>query len=148
MTILRSEAREIGGRAFTIRMLPLADSLKVYGRLQRLLAVWADDDARETGLGPIMLSGMVGGVNGDDLNLLAETFGKTTTVDVGEGRTITLTGEKERMEVFGGRVEDLFTWLDECVALNFEGVIAKLRAAAERASAAAKAAEAQKAEQQ
>jgi hypothetical protein len=71
-------------------------------------------------------------------------FGKVTDVNLGGNVTLTLGTDANRTTVFSGAFEDLFTWLDECVAINFAAVMGKLSAARkqlEAIAAAKKAAE-------
>lgn len=147
--LMAVESRDIGGKVFQIRLLPFVDGRKAYARLQKLLAVHGDEVLNQTGLGLFLFAGLAGLVNDEDLSFFCEVFGKVTDVSLGGNVTLTLGTDANRTTVFAGAFEDLFTWLDECVAINFGTIMGKLSAARKQleviaaAKAAAKKAEAQ-----
>lgn len=127
---LKSETVFIGGKEFSIGVLPLQDARKVYSRCSRILALFSDTAQKDTGgLGAIMSASMAGALPDEDLAFLIQTFGPVSTVRVGE-KTFNLgTGPAAQDIVFDGKFEDLLEWLDVCFKINFGGVIAKLQGA-------------------
>jgi hypothetical protein len=68
-------------------------------------------------------------VKEEDLEFFCKVFGETCAVDFPDGRNnlrlVDAPGAKTFTELFAGKPDCLYEWLDECVRLNFEGVIAK-----------------------
>jgi hypothetical protein len=126
--LLKTQSREIGGRNYQIRLLSFDESRQVYSKIQRLLSA-NEEVLEETGLGFFMFAGLAGGVSDEDLKLYCSVFGEATTVEMGPNMTLSLKDAGSRTAVFSGQFEDVFEWLDACVAINFGGVIAKMRAA-------------------
>jgi hypothetical protein len=135
--LMQVESREIGGKVFQIRLLPFVDGRKTYARLQKMLAVHGDEVLNQTGLGLFMFAGLAGLVNDDDLAFFCEAYGKVTDVSLGGNVTLTLGTDANRTTVFAGAFEDMFTWLDECTAINFSAVMGKLSAARKQLEAIA-----------
>ena len=135
MGMLQTEERTIGGRVYTLRVLNVAQGRKVYSRIQRYLGAWTDAEAN-SGLGPLMSVAIMGGLGDDDIAFLAEVFGPTTTVDMGDGRTLTLKDPKHVDELFAGAFEAQVEWLEACVDFNFRGVIEKMKGVLQKLAAA------------
>lgn len=133
--MLETKSVEIGGRVFTIRKLNYREALKVYCNFQKLIAAFFDD-SKPDGLSLFQIAGLLGHVSHEDLKWYVEAFGPSTTVDFGDGRVLPLVHVPANFakglpevdpvaECFGGALEDMFTWLDECARFNFAGLIAK-----------------------
>jgi hypothetical protein len=136
------ESIEINGRLFTVRRLPFSRASAVYERLKRVLQmVFADEELSADGGSPLMVAGVAGGVSDEDLKFYVKEFGAVTTVDLGDGRAPLLSDPATQERVFGinGSFEDVFTWLDFAVRLNFQGAIEKMRGALRKAEERAKA---------
>jgi hypothetical protein len=137
--LLPTETLELGDKTLTIRCLNFDESLKVYGKLQRLIAGFMDESA-VGGLPVFQMAGMAGQLPSDDLEMYIKVFGETTTCRFADGRELLLkkipkskNGEEINPmdEVFAGALDELFVWLDKCVQVNFGSLIAKTRAGLE-----------------
>lgn len=125
---MQSTTVRIGEFDYQISMLAFKDARPVYSKIQRLL-VLNEDEIASSGLGLFMFAGFSGGIDDATLGELIEAFSKVTTVALNATQTVSLGKEDARNLVFGGRLEDMFQWLDECVKYNFAGCMAKLEAA-------------------
>lgn len=130
--LLRTEAVEIGNKTFQIRVLPFGESRKVEGVIKRAMGAFDPELGDSAGL---LLAGVAGQISDADMDRLVQVFGKATTVDFQDGnderpsRVLILSDDKNLGEVFCGQLEDMYTWLDACVQLNFKGLIAKMKGA-------------------
>lgn len=127
--IMQIESREIGDKTFQIRLLPFSDGRKAYSKLQKLLSAHGDEVLTQAGIGLFMFAGLAGAVSDDDLAFFCDVFGKSTEVNLGGNKTLTLSNEANRTIVFAGAYDNLFEWLDACVEINFASVMGKLSAA-------------------
>ncbi len=137
MSFIRTVTPEINGRTFTINVLALATARQVWARLQKIIAAFADEES-SAGMSAFMLACMAGAISEEDFKFYAEKFGQATQVDMGDGRVLVLTKMEAQQEVFGNSFEDQFEWLDACIKHNYEGVLAKMRAALKEAAEAAR----------
>ena len=117
---------EISGHTYTIRKLPLASARKVFARLQRVLALYADRDMAAEGLSPIVCANLAGALSEADLQFYATEFGPSTTVQWEDDRVLMLKDPKHQEEAFADNFADQLDWIDACVQLNFAGVLAKI----------------------
>ena len=132
MALIQSEVREISGRTYTIRVLPLASARKLYHRVQALLAMSADENVQNSGAGAVMFAVLTKNITDADIDDMVQLFGPCTTVDFMDGRVLSLGGRDgvaAQDELFAGAIEDFYAWLDACVEVNFKGALAKLRGA-------------------
>lgn len=137
MSILETKCKTIGDREYTVRMLPVRDSRKVYQRINKYLVLWADDKLKD--IGCIMFAGLGNLLSDSDLDFMCEVFGSCTSVSVPSGdgeRVISLAVGKDgkspgQDELFAGQMEDMFAWLDFAVLANFGGLIEKMLGARE-----------------
>lgn len=142
MPVLQTETVTIDGNLYTIRMLDVVKGRAVLARLQRFLGLYAADAKTDDVGGAALIGLLAGALGGDDLEFLIQTFGPTTTVDVGGGRVLSLGGKDNtaaQTELFAGRYEALLEWIDACIKANFAGVIAKIDAGNARRAEPAKA---------
>ena len=130
---------EINGKDFTIAPLPVAEARQVYAKVQRVLVLSAEESVEASGVGATMWATMAGGLPEEDLDVVIKLCATRTTVDFRDGRVMPLTSAVAMNAAFEGAIDDMFSWLDECFKVNFEGVLAKMRAAATKAHAAAEA---------
>lgn len=128
MSLLTCEEREIDGKTYQIRCLNVIEGRKVYHRIQKLMAIVGDEDNLK-GIDPIFAAIFAGAVDEADVDFLIAKFATVTTVDMGDGRVVSLKDQKVQDELFAGNLESLFAWLSACVNVNFAGVIAKTRSA-------------------
>lgn len=110
---------------FTVRVCNVADGRAAYARLQRLLAMMAEEELAKTDA--VLLAGLGGLLTEEDLTFYCNVFEKYTTVDMGDGRTLPLL--KNMDQVFSGEIENLLEWIKFCIEVNFSGVIVKMKAA-------------------
>ena len=134
MSLLDTHTLEINGRHFTVRVLPFREARSVFARLSRLLSMWGDDELKGSGVGPFVWASIGSAVTEDDLAYYCKAFGKETTVDLGDGRVVTLTvdakGESAAMDnVFAGNLDEMFEWLDFCVRATDGKLIEKMNGA-------------------
>jgi hypothetical protein len=125
---MQSHSARIGDYDYTIGLLSFKDARPVYSKFQRLLSL-SEDELVKSGLGLFMFAGFAGGISDDDLSYLIDAFGKVSTVAISATQSFPLSKEEARNIVFAGRLEDMFSWLDECVRFNVAGCMAKLDAA-------------------
>lgn len=129
MSILHTEDHIIGGRKYTIGLLPLVSGRKAFQRLGPILAMFVDEVAAETGgLSPSTFAALAGRLSAEDIESYCKMFGDITQVELDGDRVVSLggrDGEKHQNEVFAGKYEDLMEWIDTCIRVNFGGVIAK-----------------------
>ncbi len=142
MSIIETRQKEIGGRQYTVRIMSFSEAQPVYKRIERILSV-NPEVVEGAGIGLFMLSSLSGGLSEEDLKFCIERFGPTTTVALNATQVLDLATADKRNIVFAQRFEEHFEWLDFCVEVNFEGTIAKMRAAAARHKAAAESKKAQ-----
>lgn len=140
MPITQTEDRIIGGRKYTIRVLPVVDGRKVYARVQKYMALYSTDIQKETGMGPLMSIGIHSGLEESEISFLVGVFAPVTTVELDAERTVMLGGKdsaKHQDELWAAAYEDMFEWLDACIEINFRGVIEKMKGALQSRVAAA-----------
>jgi len=128
MSLLRTETYPIGGREYTVRVLPSAQARKAFGRVQKMLMV-DEEGCVKTGLGVTMMAVMLGQVSDEDVEALVQLFAPNTSVDMGENRVVQLKDPKVQDELWAGGLEDMYAWLDACIDVNFAGVLEKTRGA-------------------
>jgi hypothetical protein len=134
-------AKEIGGRVFQIRKLPLIAQRVVYARFAKLLGVFTQlEELAAEGGSAFMTCTMLGMINQEDMQFYCDQFGPSTTVEWDESKTLFLKDAKAQETVFGDDYAQQFEWLDACFALNFETVLAKMNAALQTKKDAAAAA--------
>ncbi|MEY4507961.1 MAG: hypothetical protein RLZZ450_83 [Pseudomonadota bacterium] len=127
--LLSTTPVEINGRTYQIRPLAFADARQVYAKMQRLLALHGDEAVTESKCGLFLFAGLIGAINDDDLKFFIDKFGPTTVCALDAQRTLPLTTDEHRSNVFAGCFEECLAWLDACVDVNYAGVMAKLGAA-------------------
>jgi hypothetical protein len=140
MPITQTEDRIIGGRKFTIRVLPVIEGRKVYARVQKYLALYSTDLQKETGMGPLMSVGLHSTLEESEVAFLVDAFAPVTQVELDAERTVMLGGKdgiKHQNEIFTAAYEDMFEWLDACIEINFRGVIEKMKGVLQSRAAAA-----------
>lgn len=126
---LETKNIEIGGRAFTVRVLSFRESRVVYARLGKLLALFGDDELKGAGVGPFVWASLGEGLTDADIEFYCKQFGAQTDVDLGDGRVVTLNSEAHLTAVFSGALDEMFEWLDFCVEANFGRLIEKMHGA-------------------
>ena len=131
--LIAAEQREINGRVYAIRPLSLAESRKVFSVLGKYLAAYRDGESFEDGLGATLSLHSSGIISEDSMDKLVAVLGKTSTVDLGGDRVVSLDTEERRSGAFMGRFSDMYLWIDECMRISFADVIAKMSGALKRA---------------
>jgi hypothetical protein len=140
--LLRTEAVDIGGKTFTIKILPFKESRKLAPIVQRAMGSFDPELGEQASL---LLAGILGQITDADIDAMVKAFGASTTVDFQDGtdenpsRVLVLSRDEALNEVFTGCIEDMYVWLDACVKMHFEGLISKAQAAISAVAGKAKA---------
>ena len=127
----RDKQIRVADREFTIRTLSFKQAREVYAKIQNIILLYVDEKASSFGAD---MAAMMGGALSDaDFDFIVERFGQSTSVKAkdpeGNEKTLFLKDAESRDAVFVGSFESVFEWLEECIVLNFAGVIKKLEAA-------------------
>lgn len=134
----RDKQIQIADREFTIRTLSFAKAREVYAKLQGIILLYVDENVSSFGV--VMAAMMGGSLSDEDFDFIVNRFGESTSVQTkdaeGNDKTLFLKDPTARDAVFGGSFECVFEWLEECIMMNFQGVVKKLEAAKPKLEAA------------
>jgi hypothetical protein len=128
--LLAQQTRTIDGVDFTISTLSLAESRKIFYKIQGLLQLH-NLDVEAAGYDPCMLAALTSALKEEDLQACIDAFAPLTSVQ--EDELVFYLKDKVALDrTFAGRMDLMFEWISACIEVNFKGVIEKMRAAAKR----------------
>lgn len=130
--MLQTESKAIGDHTYLVTQLGAGEGRKMFVRLTRALApvfgaLLEDAGSTKGGfkLGDMSLESLsrtlhelAQRLTEDDLEYVCRTFGAKTMVQVGEGKEIQLTLDKQELH-FAGRYGHMFQWLAFCLEVNY-----------------------------
>lgn len=125
-----------GGRQLDVTVLNVLESRQAWVKLLPWIKgmMMAEELPEEGALGPVAMASVAGALSEETFNFLVELFAKRTSFEVVEransGNDVTskrFLSEKGVLDnIFAGCFEDLISWLDVCIQLNFGAQISKL----------------------
>ena len=118
----------IGDRVFTMTVLPVIESRKLWVAIQPMLTgIFAAEDYATEGfaISGVALAGLTGGLSEATLKTLSDAFMAVSQCRLPDDRMLMLKQAGAMDVVFGGRFDEMLEWLDFGIQLHFGSQLAK-----------------------